>query len=93
MWLLYFRKTLKNLACAQLREIRRNQVISAHADFNRTSKNLGSVQQRKLIRGCCSERALFWICSLSKNFDTTLLRFFATIIAIEKLLKSKGGFL
>jgi hypothetical protein len=39
MWLLYFSKTLKNLACTQSREIRRNLVISAHANFNRTFKN------------------------------------------------------
>jgi hypothetical protein len=24
-----------------------------------------SVQQRKLIRGCCSERVLFWVCQLT----------------------------
>jgi hypothetical protein len=33
MWVLYFSKPLKNLVCAQLREIRMNQVISAHAEF------------------------------------------------------------
>jgi hypothetical protein len=33
-----------------------NQVISAHANFKRTSKILGSVRQRKLIHGCYSER-------------------------------------
>jgi hypothetical protein len=36
MWVLYFSKTLKNLAYAQLREVRTNQVISAHANFSRT---------------------------------------------------------
>jgi hypothetical protein len=39
MWGYIFRKTLKNPAYAQLREIRRNQVISAHANFNETFKN------------------------------------------------------
>jgi hypothetical protein len=45
MWALYFRKTLKNLTYAQLREIRTNQVISVHANLKRTSKILGSVPQ------------------------------------------------
>jgi len=39
MWVLYFSETLKSLTCAQLREIRMNQVISTHANFSRTSKN------------------------------------------------------
>jgi hypothetical protein len=50
MWVLYFSKTLKNLACAQLREVRMNRVIIRYANFNRTSKILGSVRQRKFIR-------------------------------------------
>jgi hypothetical protein len=59
MWLLYFSKTLKNSACAQLREIRMNQVISAHANFNRTPKILGSVQQRKFIRASLQRKGTF----------------------------------
>jgi hypothetical protein len=39
MWALYFRKTLKNLASAQLREIRRNQVVIRYANFDETFKN------------------------------------------------------
>ena len=54
-----FRKTLKNLVYAHLREIRMNQVISAHANFNRTSKILGSVQQRKFIRECLQWKGTF----------------------------------
>jgi hypothetical protein len=32
-------------------------------------KILGNAPQRKLIRGCCSERVLFWVCPLTQKFS------------------------
>jgi hypothetical protein len=65
MWALYFSKTLKNPACAQLREIRRNQVISAHANFNRTSKILGSVRNENLFVDAVARGHFFWVYPLT----------------------------
>jgi hypothetical protein len=39
-----------------------NQVINAHANFNRTSKILDNVPNENLFVECCSERAFFWVC-------------------------------
>jgi hypothetical protein len=57
------------------------------------AKILGSVHQRNLFANTAVTVHFSGYVRYLKNFDTTLLRFFATIIAIEKLLKSKGSFL
>jgi hypothetical protein len=59
-------------------------------EFHVTSKILGSVQQRKLIRACCSERHFYGYVSLPKNFRTTPAAIFAAPIDIEKLIKTEG---
>ena len=59
----------------------------------RHQKILGSVQQRKLIRGCCSERALFWVCPLTQKFSAIPAAIFALPIDIEKLINVEGLFL
>jgi hypothetical protein len=59
----------------------------------RHSKILGSVQQRKFIREWCSERALFRVCPLPKNFGTSPAAIFVLPIDIEKLIKVEGLFL
>ena len=88
---IFFEKTLKNPAYAQLRKIRRNQVISAHMRIStRPSKILGSVQQWKFIRVSCSERHFFLGSSLPKNFSATPAAIFALPIDIEKLIKAEG---
>jgi hypothetical protein len=57
----------------------------------RHQKILGSVPRRKSIREGCSERALFWVCPLPKNFQhNPSCDFFASAIGIEKLLKTEG---
>jgi hypothetical protein len=56
----------------------------------RHSKILGSVQQRKFIREWCSERALFRVCPLPKNFGTSPAAIFVLPIDIEKLIKAEG---
>jgi hypothetical protein len=85
-----FFETLKNPACTQLREMRMNQVINAHANFNRTPKILGSVPQRKLIREACSERHFSGYVGLPKNFSTSPAAIFASPIDIEKLMNAEG---
>ena len=94
MWVLYFWKTLKNLAGAQLREIRRNRVISAHANFNRTSKKfLVAFGNEKFICECCSERHFSGYVCLPKNFGTSPAAIFASPIDIEKLINTEGLFI
>jgi hypothetical protein len=66
MWVLYFSKTLKNLAYAQLREIRKNQVINAHANFNETSKKfLVAFGNENLFVDPAAKRHFFWACLLT----------------------------
>jgi hypothetical protein len=91
MWVLYFSKTLKNLAYAQLREVRTNQVISAHANFSRThTKILGSVPQRKLIRDAVAKGQFSGYVHLPKNFSASPAAIFASPIGTEKLIKDEG---
>ncbi len=82
-----------NSSRTQLHEIHGNQVINAYAISMGTSKILGSVPQRKLIRGCCSERYFSRYVSLPKISVQPQLRFFASPIDIEKLIKAEGQFL
>jgi hypothetical protein len=79
-----------NSSRTQLHEIHGNQVINAYAISMGTSKILGSVPQRKLIRGCCSERYFSRYVSLPKNFRATPAAIFASSIATEKLIKVEG---
>jgi hypothetical protein len=53
-------------------------------------KILGNAPQRKLIRGCCSERVLFWICPLTQKFSAIPAAIFALPIDIEKLINVEG---
>ena len=88
-----FRKTLKNLVYAHLREIRMNQVISAHANFNRTSKILGSVLQRKFIRECCDEKHFSGHVCYLKISAHPQAAIFVSSIDTEKLINTEGLFL
>jgi hypothetical protein len=89
MWALYFSKTLKNPACAQLREIRRNQVISAHANFNRTSKILGSVRNENLFVDAVARGHFSGYIRLPKISAHPQLRFFCVVHRYRKINKDR----
>jgi hypothetical protein len=90
MWALYFSKTLKKSGVRTITGDMQESGNNPLCEFHVTSKILGSVQQRKLIRACCSERHFSGYVSLPKNFRTTPAAIFAAPIDIEKLIKTEG---
>ena len=92
MWLLYFRTTSKNLAYAQLREIRMNQVISTHANSSGHQKFLVASRNENLFVGAAAKGHFSGYVSLPKNFSVTPAAIFASPIDTEKLIKAEGLF-
>jgi hypothetical protein len=90
MWPLYFRKTSKNLAYAQLREIRRNRVVIRYANFNETQKFLVAFNNENLFVNAAAKGHFSGYVRLPKNFSTTTAAIFASPIAIEKLINGEG---
>jgi hypothetical protein len=82
-----FFETLKNLAYAQLREIRMNQVISTHANFNGNIKKfLVAFRDENLFVNAAAKGYFSGYVSLPKNFSASPAAIFATPIDIEKLM-------
>jgi hypothetical protein len=86
-WAVRIHKFYKFQSHAQLYEIHGNQVISAHANFNRTSKILGSVQQWKFIRGYCNERHFSGYVRSPKNFSASPAAIFVDAHRYRKINK------
>jgi hypothetical protein len=74
----------------QLHEIHGNQVISAHANFNKTSKILVAFGNENLFVDAAAKGYFSRYVRLPKNFSTSPAAIFALPIDIEKLIKAKG---
>ena len=93
MWVLYFSKNIEKSGVRTITGDMQESGNNPLCEFHVTSKILGSVQQRKLIHACCSERYFSGYVSLPKNFSTSPAAIFASPIAIEKLINAKGRIL
>jgi hypothetical protein len=86
-----FRKTLKNLACTQSREIRRNQVISAHANSNRTFKKfLVAFSNENLFVNPATKGHFLGMSAYLKISGQPPAAIFASPIDTKKLIKAEG---
>jgi hypothetical protein len=87
MWVVGTCDFYKFQSNAQLHEIHGNQVISAHANFNRTSKKfLVAFGNENLFVNDVAKGHFSGYVSLPKNFSTSPAAIFASSIDIEKLI-------